>query len=372
MKNRQFTYDDHPQDSSTINLDRDRFIELLWEIDSQVDVLEFKGKVAGLKASLASPNGDGKSWRATELSENSIAVRKDVLISELDQIIESRTLERARYYLKRLERGITQVRTGDVNDINLLRWKEYNDIITDSLWVVPKRDASGAHLGWYWGNFIPQIPHQLILRYTRKGDWVLDPFLGSGTTLIECRRLGRNGIGVELSGEVCARASELLDRENNPLSVSTHVVPGDARTIDLRAEMSQLGVEHVQLLIMHPPYHDIIRFSDDPRDLSNAGSIEGFLAMFAESLDNLSPLVERGRYLALVVGDKYARGEWVPLGFRCMSEVLNRGYTLKSIVVKNFDETRAKRVQKQLWRYRALAGGYYIFKHEYIFVCKKT
>jgi hypothetical protein len=82
-------------------------------------------------------------------------------------------------------------------------------------------------------------------------------------------------------------------------------------------------------------------------------------------------LLERGRYLALVIGDKYAGGEWVPLGFYSMNEVLKRDYTLKSIIVKNFEETRAKRDQKQLWRYRALAGGFYIFKHEYIFLFRK-
>jgi hypothetical protein len=54
-----------------------------------------------------------------------------------------------------------------------------------------------------------------------------------------------------------------------------------------------------------------------------------------------------------------------------MNEVLERGFLLKSVVVKNFEETRAKRDQKQLWRYRALAGGFYIFKHEYIFLFKR-
>jgi DNA modification methylase len=371
MKNRQFIFEDHPQDSPKIKLDRDRFVELLWEIDTQQDMPVFKEMVAELKSSLTSSNGNGKRWIATPSSENSIAVRKDVLISELNQIIEARTLERARYYLKRLEKGIARVKTGQLNDINLLRWKEYNEIITDSLWVVPKRDSSGAHLAWYWGNFIPQIPHQLITRYTRKGDWVLDPFLGSGTTLIECRRLGRNGIGVELSEEVSAKASELIDSEENPFDVVTRVVSGDARSIDLNVELKEAGIEQFQLVIMHPPYHDIIRFSDDRRDLSNADTIDAFLQMFSESLNNLSPIVEKGRYLALVVGDKYSRGEWIPLGFQCMNEVLKRGFTLKSIIVKNFDETKAKRVQKQLWRYRALVGGFYIFKHEYIFICKK-
>src|SRR5205807_10222553 len=125
------------------------------------------------------------------------------------------------------------------------------------------------------------------------------------------------------------------------------------------------------LLIMHPTYHDIISLSDNEKDLSNARNTEQFVTMYGETLDNLDPALERGRYFGLVIGDKYAKGEWIPLGFHCMSEVLKPNYSLKSIVVKNFEETRAKRDQKQLWRYRALVGGFYIFKHEYIFMFKK-
>lgn len=71
-----------------------------------------------------------------------------------------------------------------INDLNLKNWKEYEDILTDSLWIISERDKSGAHTGEYHGNFIPQIPHQIMRRFTKKGDIVLDTFLGSGTTLI--------------------------------------------------------------------------------------------------------------------------------------------------------------------------------------------
>lgn len=81
---------------------------------------------------------------------------------------------------------------GKYNDLDLSQWREYTDIETDSLWIIDKRDNSGAHSGHYHGNFVPQIPHQLFSRYTKKGDWILDPFMGSGTSLIEAQRMGRN------------------------------------------------------------------------------------------------------------------------------------------------------------------------------------
>jgi len=54
------------------------------------------------------------------------------------------------------------------NDIDLNKWKEYGDIITDSLWLIGSRDRSGMHTAELHGNFIPQIPHQAMLRYTKQ------------------------------------------------------------------------------------------------------------------------------------------------------------------------------------------------------------
>ena len=47
------------------------------------------------------------------------------------------------------------------NDLKLEDWRG-SEILTDSLWVIPSRDNTGKHSGFYHGNFIPQIPHQLI------------------------------------------------------------------------------------------------------------------------------------------------------------------------------------------------------------------
>ncbi len=293
------------------------------------------------------------------------------LFNELDQIASSLTLERALYYIDRLIKGVSEVRTGAINDINLNRWKEYDDIQTDSLWIIDRRDVSGVHTAGYWGNFVPQIPYQMMKRYTKKGEWVLDTFNGSGTTLIEGQRLGRNTIGIELQSRMVDHAKKLVTAEPNRHDVIVDVVQGDSAIIDYKALLADYGQESVQLVIMHPPYFDIIKFSDDTRDLSNASSVENFLEMIGAIVDNVSHVLDKGRYLVVVIGDKYAKGDWIPLGFQTMSEVMKRGFVLKSLIVKNFEDTSGKRHQKELWRYRALVGGFYIFKHEYIFLFKK-
>lgn len=354
-------------------LNKERFIEILKECNTITELALLKNKVLALRQIIVSPRDDREGILNIDSNGGTITLRKDVLISELNQILETQTIQRAKYYLERLESGVQNVKTSKINDINLSRWKESDEVLTDSLWVLDKRDTSGAHVGWYWGNFIPQIPHQMMLRYTKKEDWVLDTFAGSGTTLIEGRRLGRNSIGIELNPEVAQKARELIDKEQNSYNVVSDVITDDSRTANIENILKKHGVRQVQLIIMHPPYHDIIKFSSDSRDLSVAGSVDDFLRMFGEVVDNATPFLEKGRYFALVIGDKYSKGEWIPLGFRCIDEVLKRKeYLLKGIIVKNFEETRAKRDQKELWRYRALVGGFYIFKHEYIMLFKKT
>ena len=350
---------------------KDKFMGILEDICIVSDVNLLKNKVLNVRSVVESPGTDVDGLFDTESNCETVTLRKDVLTSELNQILEAQTADRAKYYLKRLQKGVQEIRTNKINDINLYRWKEYDNVITDSLWVMNRRDTSGGHLGWYWGNFIPQIPHQMMLRYTKRNDWVLDTFVGSGTTLIECRRLARNGVGIELNEEIAKKSEKLVKSTRNEDGVVTDVVVGDNRTVDIQAALGKHDIKHIQFLIMHPPYHDIIQFSEKSEDLSNAHSTEAFLQMFGETVDNATPHLETGRYFALVIGDKYCKGEWIPLGFYCMAEVLKRSYSLKSIIVKNFEETRAKRNQTKLWRYRALVGGFYVFKHEYILLFKK-
>jgi len=263
-----------------------------------------------------------------------------------------------------------------INDLNLKDWKEYKDIITDSLWIIGARDKSGAHTAEYHGNFIPQIPNQLMRRFTKKSNVVLDTFLGSGTTLIECRRLGRHGIGIELVPEIAKKARDNIAKQTSLSGkVFTDILIGDSTKEKTRDTVIKVLKNHnrknVQLIIMHPPYHDIIKFSNMPEDLCNTETVEEFIKKFGIAIKNFVDLLEKKYYLAIVIGDKYTAGEWIPLGFYVMQEVLKSGLKLKSILVKNMVGNRAKRNQEHLWRYRALVGGFYIFRHEYILLFQK-
>ncbi len=352
-------------------LNKPKLLEIIEDIGEEESINRLRESVFDFQRELKNFKNDRNGIFNISTNGDTIKLNQRHLFENLNQIIEAQTLERSRYYLRRLAKAINEYKTNKLNDINLNRWKEYSDIITDSLWVLEKRDSSGVHKADYWGNFIPQIPNQMIRRYTKKGEWVLDAFVGCGTTLIEAQRLGRNSIGIDIQERIVETANNSVRYEPNKFNTVNEAILGDSAEIDYETVLKKYGQKSVQLLIMHPPYFDIIKFSNDPHDLSNAKSIGHFLATMNEVVRKASKVLDKGRYLALVIGDKYSRGEWIPLGFLTMQEVLKNGFTLKSIIVKNFEETFGKRNQKELWRYRALVGGFYIFKHEYILLFKK-
>ncbi|HOP80476.1 MAG TPA: DNA methyltransferase [Armatimonadota bacterium] len=260
------------------------------------------------------------------------------------------------------------------SDIDPARWREYTDIKLDSLWIFDSREKGNGHSFDYHGNYIPQIATQLFTRYTKQGDIVLDLFLGSGTTAIEALNRGRRCIGVELKPELVEHVrgkipDESLDREIFALQGDST----DPQTAErVRQVLGDLGESHAQLLILHPPYWDIISFSQNPSDISNAESLEDFLDGFARVAKNGFDLLEPGRFAGLIIGDKYSSGELIPLGFLTMQVMTDTGFKLKSIVVKNIEGNEiGKGRTNNLWRYRALAGGFYLFKHEYVIIFEK-
>ncbi|HED38786.1 MAG TPA: hypothetical protein ENI76_11180 [Ignavibacteria bacterium] len=256
------------------------------------------------------------------------------------------------------------------NDIDLKNWKD-SEIWTDSLWIISERDKTGKHSGFYHGNFIPQIPHQFILRYTKKNDVVFDPFLGSGTTAYEAESLNRNFVGIDIQKKLVDYVGKNIEPKNNFSDLITSDSTKDKTFEKVRDSLKKHKKKNVQLAVLHPPYADIIKFSDLKDDLSNTKSLKEFLEKFSLVLKNTIEILEKDRYLVIVIGDKYTAGQWIPLGFYCMNEAQKLNLTLKSVIIKNMVGNRAKQNKEGIWRYRALSSDYYIFKHEYILIFKK-
>jgi tRNA G10 N-methylase Trm11 len=107
--------------------------------------------------------------------------------------------------------------------------------------------------------------------YSDKGECVLDPMVGAGTTLIEAKLLGRNALGMDINPEA-VELSKLGLRFNHDPPSTQKVQVGDAR------DLSFLKDESFDLVLTHPPYMNIIRYSDGriPGDLSNIGSLPKF------------------------------------------------------------------------------------------------
>ncbi len=274
-----------------------------------------------------------------------------------------------------LIRGTIVKKTKPYNDIDLNSWKDYDHIETGTLWTFSERAKGNGHKFDYHGNYIPQIAEQLYSRYTRPGDIVLDLFLGSGTSAIEAVHMKRRCIGVEIKPELIEKVEEKLqDFDNDNL---TRLICQDSTSEraceQVHLALDELGEEKAQFLVLHPPYADIIRFSNKKKDLSNCTSTEEFLEKFKNVAQNGYDCLENGRYAALIIGDKYSKGELVPLGFYCMQKMNEVGFKTKSIIVKNITGNEiGKGRASNLWRYRALAGGFYIFKHEYVMIFEKS
>lgn len=264
------------------------------------------------------------------------------------------------------------------NDFDIKNWKDIK-ISTDSLWIISERDKSGKHKNIYHGNFIPQIPNQLIQRYTKNEEVVFEPFMGSGTTLFECETLNRKYIGLDINPEMISYVNSTMLRDlfSKDFEKKFYIAECDAtqkKEVEQKTNsgINKLKSKSVQFVLMHPPYMDIVKFTENKNDLSNIGETDQFLDKFRTVCENSLQYLDKDRYFAIVIGDIYKNSEVIPLSFYCMDMIKNNfDVKLKGTIIKNIEGNRGKEGTTGIWRYRALASDYYIFKHEYIFVFKK-
>lgn len=248
-------------------------------------------------------------------------------------------------------------------------------INVDSLWIIPERDKSGKHANVYHGNFVPQIPNQLIRRYTKEGDCVVDMFMGSGTTLFECETLNRNFIGFDINESIIDYVkSKMVDVENIKFSISNcDVTNSTLFTESISKNLQEQKISKVDFLILHPPYMDIVKFTDKPEDFSKISNLDLFIEKFILALKNVYSFLCKGKYFAVVIGDVYKNSEVIPLGFYLMDAIKKHfNVKMKGVIIKNIEGNKGKLGTYNIWKYRALNSDYFLFKHEYIFVFKKV
>ena len=227
-----------------------------------------------------------------------------------------------------------------------------------SIWSFPDRGSWATHTNKYRGNWSPYIPRNLILRYSNEGDLVLDQFAGSGTTLIEAKLLNRNAFGVDINPnaiKLCKSAVNFDCMSKSHISIRK----GSAQKLVF------LSSESVDLIATHPPYADIIKYSDGlTGDLSQQPVkkfIEAMKPVAAESFR----VLKKGKICAFLIGDVRKKGVLYPLGFELMNVFINAGFSLKEIVIKEQHNC----IGTQKWQSKT--NDFLLIAHEYLYIMQK-
>ena len=165
-----------------------------------------------------------------------------------------------------------------------------------TLWGFPERGKWATHNGEYRGNWSPYIPRNIIERYSRKDDIVLDQFMGSGTTLIETKLLQRKGIGIDINPIAIKIAKRNLNFDKNR-EYEPRIFNGDARNLYF------IHNNRIDLICTHPPYSNIIKYSKGIEgDLSNY-DIDKFVDEMSIVAKESFRVLKENKYCAILMGD---------------------------------------------------------------------
>ena len=241
---------------------------------------------------------------------------------------------------------------------------------SSTVWSFPERGEWATHKGNYRGNWSPYIPHNLIRKYTKPGELVLDQMCGSGTTLVEAKLLGRDAIGVDVNPDAVMVTQDRLNFVPTQKLVRTkdqhppgkiRVFVGDARNLD------QIQDGTVDLVATHPPYAGIIaytgaRVTGDISALRLKDFFEGIRQVAKEALRVLKP----GKYCAVLIGDTRQRRHYVPISTRILQVFLESGFVLKEDIIKVQHKMKGTRENWKGAKY-----DFYLIAHEHLFVFRK-
>lgn len=166
---------------------------------------------------------------------------------------------------------------------------------------------------------------RLIRFFTKKGETVLDPFAGVGSTLKACAIEGRKGIGFELNAKYVALTRDRLRKEiNRTMGAGQRIRQGDARVLTKR-----LPSDSIDFVVTSPPYWNILhkedhkakqerkarnldtRYGNDKRDLGNILEYDEFVQQLSIILGDCARALKPRKYLAIVVSDFRDKSKFV-------------------------------------------------------------
>lgn len=219
-------------------------------------------------------------------------------------------------------------------------------LFTTTLWDFPAQQYGDEAQGDqdYRGATPAIVVWNLLQRYTAPGELVLDPMVGSGTTLDVARDLGRRAVGFDL---VVTR-------------------PGIARA---DARHLPLGRDSVDFVFVDPPYSTHIAYGDDPRCIGKLDAGEpAYHRAMAQVIAEIARVLKPGRHMGLYVCDSFKKGQPLrPIGFD-LFQTLRRHFEpvdIIAVVRRNRTLLRAK------YHEAALAGNFFLRGFNYLFIVRK-
>jgi DNA modification methylase len=232
-----------------------------------------------------------------------------------------------------------------------------------TVWSFPDRGDWATHTGNYRGNWSPYIPRNLIEKYTRPGELICDPMVGSGTSLVECKLLGRRGIGVDINPDAVMVAMNRLDfqRDESSDGPEIRVFVGDARRLDHIVDNT------VDLVVSHPPYAGIVSYSNSQvdGDLSSL-SLSDFIREVGLVASECFRILKPQKYCAILIGDTRKHRHYIPISVGVLGKFLDAGFVLKEDVIKLQHKTKGSRERWSGHKY-----DFYKIGHEHLYIFRK-
>ena len=228
-----------------------------------------------------------------------------------------------------------------LNDLDPKRWLKFQ-----KSWFIHNPPPRKKGVLVHPAKFPETLAQEFIEFFTRRGETVLDPMAGTGSTLVAALRAGRNSYGIELNPKYAEIAKQIVEQERNTLGdnvegLASKVIQGDA------AHITSYELPQFQYVITSPPYWNMlhakgaetqkkrradaeldVHYSDDPNDLGNIADYEEFLEKLVSIYRGLKPLLCEKAYLTIIVKNVKKGGKIYPLAWDIARE-LGQTYTLK-------------------------------------------